>query len=558
MHRHSALRHTTTDSLKLHCKNTKRTGLQRPLLRNTMAVLLCGGVLCTAAQASEMRYNVEPGDTLIGIGHQLLARPGNWVILQELNQISNDRRIPIGFQMRIPVRLLRPEPLNAEVVAVRGEAQADGVALTPGDRLSAGASIATADQSHVILRLPDGSELSLPARSSAQIHTLQGYAGIDDQDVRLRLDEGRVESRVAPQRGPAARYRIDTPTAVIGVRSTDFRVTSDAANNESRAEVTEGSVRVDASRSSQARKLNQGFGLVARAGTALAAPVPLLPAPSIEGLPTLFEHPLIRISPPRAENAVATRVQVRALDGGVPLFDEVVTEEARIANLEDGQYRLQLRALDPSLIEGLDAEYLFTLKARPEPPFQSMPRHQGKAPAGQVDFEWAQVPEAATYHLQVSRDTSFLQPIHDDSSLDSVRSKVELEPGTHFWRIASIRPDGDRGPWSDPAAFDVRPPPAEPEPPEIGEDEIIFRWSSEPGQRFDIEFARDQAFSELILSASTDAPEWAMSKPGPDAYWLRVRAIDADGFVGPWTSAQQIIVPSSIPRWMFLIPLLAL
>mgnify|MGYP005755515027 FL=1 len=49
-----------------------------------------------------------------------------------------------------------------------------------------------------------------------------------------------------------------------------------------------------------------------------------------------------------------------------------------------------------------------------------------------------------------------------------------------------------------------------------------------------------------------------LPRPAPDTYYMRVRAIDADGFVGAWSGAQRIIVPADFPWWMLLLPLLAL
>ena len=512
--------------------------------------------------ADEIRYVVQPGDTLIGLGETLLARPADWVVLQRLNGIGDDRRIPIGTQLRIPVRLLRPEPREAEVVELVGQAQANDAPIVPGDRVGAGVTLQTGDSGHVVIRLPDGSELSLPARSRARIDTLQGYAGTDAQDVGVGLHQGRVESRVAPQRGPAARYRIDTPTAVIGVRGTDFRVSADPDDGVSRAEVTSGAVRVSGagSASGPARDLPSGFGLVARSGERLPAPTALLAPPPLDSLPGLFERPLLRIEAPQLDGATAFRVQVRAADARAMLFDELVSGQARIADLDDGEYVLRVRGVDVDGIEGLDAEHRFTLKARPEPPFMSMPRADGKAPAGLVRFEWATAPEASRYHLQVREaggdgDTGLLL---DDAAVVGTRAELKLEPGHYAWRIASIRADGDRGPWSDTAGFEVRPPPSEPEPPQIGDDEMVFRWSGEPGQRFEIEFASDESFTNVIHAASTDEPEWTVAKPGPDIYWIRVRAIDPDGFVGPWTAGQSVIVPARFPWWMLLLPLLVL
>ena len=52
------------------------------------------------------------------------------------------------------------------------------------------------------------------------------------------------------------------------------------------------------------------------------------------------------------------------------------------------------------------------------------------------------------------------------------------------------------------------------------------------------------------------APELVLPKPGAGAYFLRIRAIDADGFVGGYSAGQQVIVPADLPVWMLLAPLL--
>ena len=52
------------------------------------------------------------------------------------------------------------------------------------------------------------------------------------------------------------------------------------------------------------------------------------------------------------------------------------------------------------------------------------------------------------------------------------------------------------------------------------------------------------------------APELVLPKPGAGAYFLRIRAIDADGFVGGYSAGQQVIVPAELPVWMLLAPLL--
>ena len=551
-----------------------RTNAGVSLRGATVALLFAAATVMASspAMADEIRYSVAEGDTLIGLGERLLARPGDWPQLQRLNRIEDPRRIPVGTTVRIPVRLLRPEPLQAEVAAVYGTAVVDGRPAVTGEQLAAGASLRTGEDGRLALRLPDGSVLMLPARSSAKIDDLHGYPHTDAQNVRLKLEQGRVESSVAPQRGPAARYRIDTPTAVIGVRGTDFRVGIDADRQRSRAEVTTGAVEVDGVSASaprqRAREVVAGFGLLVGDG-ALGAPVPLPSAPDLSALPTRFERPLIRFALPSSDDAQAHRVQVFAAPAegagntgtaaalvAPALFDDVFRGEARIPGLADGHYEMRVRGITADGLEGLDTTRVFELKARPEPPFPSTPHDGGRVSEGRIGFEWAGVPEAAHYHFQVSDEAGF-ESLRIDEHTERTRQTATLEPGVYFWRIASIRADGDRGPWSDPVEFDVRPMPAEPEPPEFDEDTMVFHWRGEPGQRFEYEFAADMAFSDVLVSGDGDTPHFSVPRPGLGTYWIRVRSIDPDGYVSPWTTPQQVVVPAPFPWWM-LLPLLIL
>jgi hypothetical protein len=464
--------------------------------------------------------------------------------------------------LRIPVAWLKPVPRSAEVVTSAGDVKADGSALVPGMRVGAGMTLTTGEDGHLVLRLPDGSTLILPARSAARVEVLNGFRGIDDQDVRLKLERGRVEAQAAPQRGPSARFRVDTPTAVIGVRGTEFRVGADPELDLSRAEVTEGRVGVSraeaGSRARRERDLKQGFGIVARAGAALPEPVRLLPAPATAGIPVLFEEPLLRFALPEMPGALAWRVQIAERHADAPVLANHVfaTGPARVPGLPDADYRLVLRAIDGDGLEGLDAMHEFRLKARPVPPFLSTPAAGGKVVTGAVAFSWSQAPEAATYRIEVAQGEGFDTPVTKSDAVKGTRFTADLVPGRYRWRMASVRADGDRGPWSAVAAFEVRPIPAAPEPPAIGDKNIEFRWSGEAGQRFDYQFASDEAFATLLAEASVTEPLISLPLPDSGSYWMRVRAIDPDGFVSPWSPAQKVVIPAGFPGWVLLFPLL--
>ncbi len=526
-------------------------------------VALCPG----AASAQELIYQIERGDTLMAIGVALLADPDDWVQLQRINKVRDPRRLPVGKTLRIPYDLLSPIPRSAQIVAVAGDARLDGRSAVTGDRVGVGSSLETADDGHIAIALPDGSSLILPARSTASVETLQGYAGTDEQSVDISLERGRIESRVEPQRGPGARYRIETPTAVVGVRGTDFRAGFEPDSRRSRTEVVSGSVGLRPSFGSKPElRVEGGFGLIAGGGQTPGA-TPLLPPPDARTLPELFERPLVRMPMPSLDGAVAWRAQVVRADAPLPvLFDRLVEDGvARIPSLPDGDYRLLVRGVDANGLEGFDASHVFRLKARPEPPFNGNPGEGSKVPAGKVTLSWTHAPEAARYLVELSTvadqpgagdgASAFSTPLHS-ARTRATTEQVALEAGRYVWRVASVRDNGERGPWSDPVAFSVRPLQALSEPPEVSDDEMLFRWGGEPGQRFEYQFSDDGTFARTRAAGETTAPELVMPKPSFGTYYLRIRSIDADGYVNAWSGAQRVEVPG--PWWLVLLPLIAL
>ena len=121
-----------------------------------------------------------------------------------------------------------------------------------------------------------------------------------------------------------------------------------------------------------------------------------------------------------------------------------------------------------------------------------------------------------------------------------------------------MRADGDRGPWGDAQKFTLAPPQAPPEAPSVSDKEISIAWPSEPGQRFEFEMASDDRFSKIVQSKQTTEARVVLPRPDPGKYWLRVRATDADGFVGAWSAPQVLDLPEDANLWPLLILLLPL
>ncbi|RVT53345.1 FecR domain-containing protein [Rubrivivax albus] len=356
----------------------------------SLAVLVSLGAaapLTAAAQVPLEHLHVTvPGDTLIGIGRQLLAEPRRWRAVARLNRIADPDRIPVGARLRIPVAWMRTEPRPATLLGSIGTVQAPAT-------LDEGSEVVTGDDGHAVVRLVDGTVLRLRPRSRLGLTESRVVPDTPVTRARARLGSGRVEVDAAPARGGEPGFRIDTPQGVLGVRGTRFRVASDTEPARSRGEVTEGVVAVSGAVPGQQR-VQAGFGTVIDTSGRVADPVRLLPAPDLAPLPRLQERVLVRFvvpTPAVMAGVVAWRAQLardarfEQVLGDLRVAHRPEGSELRFVGLPDGDYLLRVRGVDALGLEGLDADLPFRLKARPEPPLPSAPapRHAGHRGAGQ-------------------------------------------------------------------------------------------------------------------------------------------------------------------------------
>jgi len=509
-------------------------------------------------------YVVQRGDTLIGLGRRFLIDPAAWGELARSNQVRDPRRMPVGRTLRIPLRLMRTEPVPASVLSVSGAVHSGGAALAGGQSVAEGAAVSTGADRQVTLRLVDGTLLRLRPAGRVQIEESRRVLGTDGVRSGVRLEQGRVEVQAKPARGGQPGFRIGTPQGVMAVRGTEFRVSVDAATT--RGEVLEGAVAVSGRPAAGAvsgrqpeaeQRVAAGRGTLIDAAGQVAPPVALLPAPDLSGLPALQERPLVRLALQPLPGAAAYRVQVARDEGFDVLLADVqsATPELRIAGLVDGRYAMRLRAVDGLGLEGLDARGTLQLKARPEPPLPRAPAPRTVIRGSKADFAWAANSQAASYRLQVAPADAgappFGAPLHDLRELTKLEHTLEgLQPGTYVWRLASVKADGDQGPFTDPLTFEMKALPAQPgppEPPTVGDGSVRLFWQGLPGQRYDFEVATDEAFTRFVAQLALDTTELDLPlKAATGRSYVRLRAKDPDGFVGPWSSTQHFDVPNCV------------
>lgn len=545
----------------------------RHLLRHASACLFLVLAAHVGAQPTEptVEFTVAAGDSLIHLSERLLVSPEAWPEIARLNRLRNPDVLQPGQVLVIPTRLLRWTAVESRVISANGDVRIDGRASAASAKLVEGQSVETGAEASAVLELADQSRIKLAPASLAEVVASRRHAGPDDGTGSpstgpftgvLRLLRGSVEV-FATKVLRAKPLEVTTPTAVIGVRGTQYRVGFDeAANRNTRTEVIEGLVRFDsgAGNSSSGADVSAGFGAALDAGGAAPAVVKLLPAPDLSAAPERFERPIVRFS--LAGDPQALRVQV-AEDAA---FDRVVRNlrvepgtDIRIVGLEDGSWHLRARRVDAQGIEGLDAVRPFVLKARPEPPASNQPRRGAKQTVGTVDFAWAQNVEAQSQRLQIAREAAFTDLVVDRAELAGAATRIDIaEPGTYFWRLASIRASGDQGPFGDPLSFELRP---TPEPPTGGlagdGSALVFSWAGRQQDRQQVELARDAEFKDIVASTELTAPEWTL--PAPDRagdYFFRYRSIEPDGFVSPNSSTLKIVVPKDWSFLWLLFPLL--
>lgn len=525
------------------------------------AGLVLAAALCLATPTGRAAEPGEPvhlhsmarGDTLIGLGRRYLVDAQAWPEIAQFNGVRDARRMAIGSVVRIPLRLMQIESVSASVLAVVGDVRAgtSGQALRPGAGVAEADEVRTGDDGTVTLRLVDGTLLRLRARSQMRLSQSRRVPAADAVRSAVQLDSGRVEVESPRAGGGRPGFEVRTPQGVLGVRGTEFRVAADTQAVVTRAEVLEGVVGASGTAVAAEQRLQAGYGTLINAQQGVAPPRRLLAAPDVSALPALQDRLLVRFVLPALEGARGYRAQV-ALDAG---FDQVLadlvslTPELRIADLPDGDYLIRVRAVDELGLEGSHGQHRFRLKARPVPPLPTLPAPRAVIVGDRLELAWTGLDEAASYHLQIAKDSAFTQIVAQQRELRALSTTVERLPfGSYFWRIGSVRANADAGPFGDPRSFELRMPPPQPRPPsaKVSDAGVSLSWEGTPGQQFDFQVARDAEFRELLYERRLSEPAISYAPPGPGRYYVRLRTRESDGFVGPFSTPQRFEIPNCV------------
>ena len=556
---------------------TRRSNLLALALSTALPVLHAAPVPTTLADTL-LPYTVTNHDTLIGLNRTLFAAPGVWKDVSRINHLPDSNRIKPGQVLLVPARYLHNKVVPARLLSAFGDVRIADKPAAAGVAFNVGDTIRTGESSTAVVLLADGSHVKLAPDTEGRLDEQRRFqikataAAIDDGLVAasLRLLSGSIEvfaSKVLRARP----LEVSTPTAVIGVRGTTYRVRNDvtpataAASevNASATEVLEGQVHAQVGASAtQSVDVPAHFGASLEAGKKPLV-LPLPPAPDLSALPALFDHLPIRFHlagnwPLRvqvANDAVFDHIQ---LDLHVAAGDDV-----RIPQLADGTWHLRVRRISPEGLEGLDAVRDFQLRARPESPFLLDPPANAKRPVGDVTLRWTQNPDAANYVVEVARDARFTQVAWSDQNVRGeqivfhpVDTDFGAADGVYWWRVVSVNADGRRGAWGDAQAVILRPTPRAPighlSPDGSG---IELMWGGRPEDRAEVEMARDADFQQIVARGDFGAPSGRLGRPPAGTYYARYRFVEPDGFQTAWSGSVRIDVDGDWRKlWRVVVP----
>ncbi len=528
-------------------------------------LLLCN---TSASATEEWFYIIKPGDNLWNVTERHLTGIHYVSRLQQLNNIRNPYVIPPGTRLRIPVAWTNiSESVYARVINVHGtvnvmRSDQSMLPATLGMQLMAGDRIQCGNDSFVTVEFADQSRMRVQDNSTVRLGEMKIFGDYGLVDTLIHLEEGRTENSV-PEESTATRFRIQTPSAISSVRGTDFRVGTLESQSVTVSETLKGIVEV----SGKAKNvtLAGGFGTITSAGASPAPPVKLLHAPDLSETGHYYESLPLVIHLAPLKGAWTYRAQIAIDPEFNTLWSEFTTATLpfRDGSIPDGHYWLRIRGIDASGIEGFDATIPLGLNARPEPPFVTAPLPNGMTAPEHQEFTWTMQSEASHYAVMISQDSDFSSVVYFNPEVkgNSITLPESLTPGHYFWRIFSVSADEGAGPFSDAMPFRVPYPGPLLENTEIDNRELTFAWRAPAeGQSFHFQFARDAAFTKIMLDEMTSASRVTVTNPGGGTYYLRTKTIESDGFQGPWGSPQMVEIPRDIPYWLLLLllPLLVL
>lgn len=304
------------------------------------------------AKGEDFLYRVIQHDTLFDLAGTFAQNEQLWPILQRINQVDDPYRLPIGKILRIPLRLIPEAPAQAVARHTAGTVTVNGHAIQLGDRLSENDIVETGRDGSATLQLSDGSLLTIAPDSSLTIRRLRTFKGTGLTDSMIDMQNGSLESEVAPNKTGVGRFEVRTPITVTGVRGTHLRVHTNQTGT--RHEVVQGQAAVDGTRTAEV-EVEAGYGLFVnahgeRTNTHVLLNAPELSAPKRDHTGWVMDFPAIQ-----GAQSYLVRVTTDRQGAFMLASNTFSAPPVRFSTQGAGPHYIFVRAIDRSGLGGIDA-----------------------------------------------------------------------------------------------------------------------------------------------------------------------------------------------------------
>lgn len=311
-------------------------------------------------------YTVLPKDELHRISAEFLNTPDDWKEVAQFNRLKNAHAIRPGQVINIPTRLMKLKPIAGKLISVSGDVKLAGNKAPAGAAVPEGSTLQTGSNSSAVLELADGSRITVLPNSLAELVVSKHYglrkAAEGGSSIwftgLMRLSAGALDALASKTANRVTPLKIETPTSLVGVRGTQFRVGyEDAGKPSARVEVLEGKVRADITAQDNGADLTIGKGARLNPGPQEIKVVDLLKGPNLAATPSDIFKPQAFWPIPDLTGAQNFRVQI----SGDPDFSRIVRDaivtnrRADFSDLPNGGWFARVRGIDPDGLEGYDS-----------------------------------------------------------------------------------------------------------------------------------------------------------------------------------------------------------
>lgn len=541
----------------------------------SLVLLACSMVAFSASAQSEflrsqtITHQVHAGDTLEQLAHRYLGDATLWPALQSHNQVANPYRLQLGAVLEIPLQLMRAA--SASVAYVQGNARVNrngsATPVSQGMPLEEGDQLELAPQAFVNVLLADGSTVRVQAASQVQLHQLRRRGRAGSLQSVLEVQQGGIDVQVPGKADAQRRLEVITPVAASSVRGTEFGVQL-LPDGSASTSVLQGRVALQAleniEQAAPTAVLAKHTGMAVAASGQASSVTALLPAPSLQELPTLNEDAQwLNLPLPDWAQAHGWRVSVSADAQGQQVLrnGHFTRPHARFSAVPDGAYFLQVRAVDALGINGVPASVPLRVKAHPVAPLVLTPAPAGVLPQGEAQLECSPVDGVVSYRHQVialesvespALAADFAQPVLQASSLTQCAVDLNALPaGAYAWRAASVRMvDGqeDQGPFAAGHAFRIAPKPPSPSLEDLKVQTqagmSTLHWPAEEGQRFRLQAFATPDGTVPALDIQLDEPHWTATGLPAGIWHVRIQAQDPSGLNSAFSPARSVQILS--------------